>query len=238
MRSVYFGGIAVIVCALLFSVSPAWAIVGPPETPADFTGDWTGTNWSMATVPVYKGAGSFMMISPTTAIMAGHVAPMVNTAVYLGNDGPRIWTSVVFAPDADICIAKVSKPWNNWCIPSGLAIPDNAPAIMIGWGYGGTIYPTYYSPDSSNTRRLKRWGTNTVPLAEQQGSQYVIMKYSKLDAIATEFESGVAGYDSGGGTFVKVGNTWELAGIHDFLMTDVNGNVNGTQDASVKFDYQ
>ena len=65
-----------------------------------------------------------------------------------------------------------------------------------------------------------RFGTNKIQDTEEDStlggftSDIVIADFDGLgEEGSTTYESAVAGFDSGGGWFIKVGNTWQVAGL-------------------------
>lgn len=114
-------------------------------------------------------------------------------------------------------------------------------ATFIGWGVGqGGEIPNqgwYWGDDST---RRQRWGLNTT------GSNYAT--FQGLSMLTTTFDrpgmlgSGSFGDDeftltlgdSGGGLFIKYGNTWKLAGIASAV--EIPGQALYDKDSSALFD--
>lgn len=94
-------------------------------------------------------------------------------------------------------------------------------ATVIGWGVGkGTEVPNQGWNWADDSTRMERWGLNTT------GSSYV--SSGGLSLLYTEFnrpgatlggssagedEASLSLGDSGGGLFIKYGNTWKFAGV-------------------------
>ncbi len=81
---------------------------------------------------------------------------------------------------------------------------------------------------SSGTGGVQRWGSNSVDIASYRANESVYstdtfyMEYSTL-VNATPYETGYAPGDSGGGTFIKDGSTWKLAGVNVYATSDQEG---------------
>ncbi len=84
---------------------------------------------------------------------------------------------------------------------------------IIGWGLGtGGSVPKQGWKWGDDTTRLARWGTNRT------GNQYKTLSGRRFlktafNAKTSPNEAGLAGGDSGGALFVKIGGVWKLAGI-------------------------
>jgi len=93
--------------------------------------------------------------------------------------------------------------------------------VMVGTGNTGSTASTTYYTDDDKTRAL-RWGTNRYDSlirrfeSGSDGTPYstrcIEMSYSMTSSV-TPHESGLGIGDSGGGVFVKDGDTWKLAGM-------------------------
>jgi len=104
--------------------------------------------------------------------------------------------------------------------------------VVVGTGDTGSVAIAFFYTDTASTRAL-RWGTNMYdrlysnpqnssdheyPFTNFTGAHATysfIMDYNKAQYNPTTHESGVGAGDSGGGVFIKDGNTntWKLAGI-------------------------
>ncbi len=215
---------------LLLVCGRASAIVAPPGTPADFTGQWSGTGWSMSTVGVYQwqgGVGSAVAVSAEYLLTVNHIS--VTPGDTWSPDGVNQYTvvSVSHPPAAgdgtpvDLTLVKLDHPLAHWETLYNGNLATNTSVIMIGHGLSGsTAGGDYFTWDTSSPKIL-RWGTNTIDLASGIGTDNGTF-YSNgfamwFDTTGSDYEAGYGEGDSGGGTFIKVGNKWELAGINAYV---------------------
>ena len=143
--------------------------------------------------------------------------------------------------NADLALVRVDNPLPGYYDIYTGDFPSPPPsqeeklsAVIIGFGYKGTVNPggTSYTP-TPGTQGTKRWGTNKIDREYYEdfggGETFeydaIQMTFNTGDADAAAYEAGVATYDSGGGIFVKDGETWKLAGTSTFLYTDPGGYV-------------
>ncbi len=210
------------------AVSPAFSVVAPPNTPADFTGNWTGDDWSMNTVGVFQWmAGSAVAISPHQFLTASHLnsgigqgysVNGVSVTVLNVQHPPGVPGIALVTVDAALPVAQWEQMYNGAYTSAHQytgAYASVPAAIMIGFGISGATYPSYYTWDYA-TGQKERWGTSRIqsPLPLGDGTMGFSMPYNGASDSATQYEAGLANHDSGGGTFVKVGDCWQLAGIN------------------------
>lgn len=213
-----------LLCLLAFCTQ-APAMVAPPGTPVDFTGQWSGTNWSMSTVGVYgwQGVGSAVAVSAEYLLTVNHIPVSVGDS--WSPDGVNYYTVVsVSHPPAggdgravDLTLIKLDQPLTHWETLYKGSLANNPSVIMIGKGLSGsTDGGNYFTWDTSSPRKM-RWGTNTIdmPIGVSNGTYYSNGFVMYFNDDGSDYEAGYANGDSGGGTFIKVGDKWQLAGIND-----------------------
>jgi autotransporter-associated beta strand protein len=212
--------------ALLLSgalTSPAFALItiGPDDSTIQ-TAPANGAPWDFVgeLIDQFGARGSAVYLGNGYMITADHVDSDVSTVML---DGGQFTIDSTYTPyviqGADLRIFRITQ---NPGLPDMPLITSgenafNQPATIIGWGVGkGTPIPNQGWNYGDDTTRLERWGTNTT-----MGSYYVD-PVSGITYLETAFDSSVGGTeaqltsgDSGGGLFIKYGNTWTLAAIND-----------------------
>ncbi len=245
--------LSVLAVLLALVSSPVWAIVAPysDDNIPEFTGQWAGTNWSFGTVGVFQWmAGSAVAISPYQFLTAGHLNTWVGENAPINGVSETVLSVMTPPTDPgttlppDIRLVTVDKPLPlqseqlyNGAYDSARnytgAYDNNPAAIMVGYGFGGETGATSYRWDDPQKPQMKRWGTNRIDgpseLIGSDGTQNVASTRAfsvsfNIFTATTQYEAGVSDHDSGGGTFVKVGDRWQLAG----LMLGVNGDAAGS----------
>ena len=197
-------------------------------------GDWD-VNWDY--VYNYKGS-SAVAIDSYWLLTAAHVAddaPSWNMTIDLTTYTEQFYVDHSAAADpehattADLALVRVDNPLPGYYdIFTGDPAPESKlSAVLIGFGYGGTVNvggASYAFP--AGTQRIKRWGTNKIDeeyIATSGSFVYdaLRMMFDTGGDDFTDYEAGLASYDSGGAVLVKDGEgetaTWKLAGTSTFV---------------------
>jgi len=172
-----------------------WNYVGEVN---DASGVYLGNDWVLTAAHVNN---------PTSFTLNGNV---YNATGVSYNDFTNALTGSANADLHLFQIFNTSTTGTNLGL-SSLALASSSPVtnrtvVMIG--YGG---PSGQGNES--------WGTNTVALSTQSiaVNGYQSLDFTTLNS-GTSYASVVNG-DSGGGAFMKVGSTWQLAGINEAIIT-------------------
>lgn len=181
----------------------------PPE---DVIGRW-GNN------------GSCVVIGPNYVITTRHQGGGLTTPVRIGSVQytiSQIWNHNT----ADLRIAKL----NDANLPNFVGVFGNTNEVgknMVLGGYGvgrgellqkdGITYGYRWAIGSNTTLRM---GTNKILASEPNSvlgsfaSDIIIAGFDGPNEVwSTTYESAPAGYDSGGGWFIKAGGRWKVAGL-------------------------
>jgi hypothetical protein len=173
----------------------------------------------------WANTASCVAVSSNCVISTRHQGGSIGTQVEIGGrtyNVAQIWNHNT----ADLKVAKLSGA----NLTSFVSLYENTDEIskniVIG-GYGngrssllqtgGTTYGYEWDNASNTTRRL---GTNKINDTEDSNtissftSDIIIADFDGLnEGQSTTYESTVARHDSGCGWFIKVGNTWKVAGL-------------------------
>jgi len=244
-------GMIILLCAVLFALNAAAIITGNngvAETAP--SGDW-GVDWS--NVYEYKNCSS-VAVDDYWILTAAHVADDPGSGTLTIGSTDYLQQEIVYHPSADLALVRFDKtfpghyPLYTGTFPTATWPKDRRlSAVMIGCGVTGTVYSTYYTArawnDSPNGSGIKRWGSNKID-GPHNGVNYDVggttgMTYNDGIQIlftlsGTTYEAGVGVYDSGGGTFVKDGGIWKLAGINT-IRYGTAPNYTGTFAISIPF---
>jgi hypothetical protein len=164
-------------------------------------------------------------VSSNCVITTRHQGGNVSTPVEIG--GNTYTVMQIWAHDtADLCIAKLyGANLINFVGIYGGADEVGNEIVIVGYGDGrdsllqkaGITYG-YQWDNSSNT--TLRFGTNKIEDAQNDStvedltSDILIADFDGLnEGESTVYESIGANHDSGGGWFIKVNDTWKLAGL-------------------------
>ena len=115
-------------------------------------------------------------------------------------------------------------------------------ATVIGWGVGkGTEVTNQGWNWADDSTRMERWGLNTTGsnYVSSGGLSLLYTEFNRPGAVlggssAGEDEASLSLGDSGGGLFIKYGNTWKLTGI--VAAVDTPGQALYDKDALTPFD--
>ena len=183
------------------------------------------------TVGRWGSNASCVVVAPNYVITTRHQGGSESTIVTIAGSTytiDQIWTHPDF-PTADFRLAKLhSANLVHYTIPYSLETDEDETkqSVVIG-GYGmgaGAALQTdeitygYLWDGSDNT--TQRWGTNTVDSMQDNStmgpftSDILIADFDELDKnLPEDFQCALAAYDSGGGWFIKVNDTWKVAGL-------------------------
>jgi len=192
-------------------------------------------NWEM--VHKYKNS-SAVAVGSNWLLTAAHVADDGGSGTVLvgGTNYYQqeiIFHSAAYDPEhvnkADLALVRFDKTFPDYCPlytgPFPTINPQKLSAVIVGYGTTGTVYSTYYTTVAWNdpSSGVRRWGSQRID-GPHNGVNYDVggttgmtyndgiqMQFSLGD---TAYEAGVGTYDSGGGSFVKDGGVWKLAGIN------------------------
>ena len=202
--------------ALLFLMAgPVCAIITANNSVAETAP--SGFEWAY----VYAHPdGSCVAVAPNWILTAAHVADYGGDGTLEIGGTHYFLKEIIYHGTADIALIRYDKVFPGYyTIHSGNALL-NADVLMVGFGNTGTVhsgmFSSYYN-DSASGRGNRRWGSNKISSLETWtyevppsfSSTGMVMKF---DAGGTE--AGVGTFDSGGGTFVREGGVWKLAGIN------------------------
>jgi len=215
--------------------APAYAIVEGLEDTSEFdnpSSDWYG----MSLDGIGKvGGGSAVAIGNRWFLTVRHFAIGVGYQISLSDGSLYTVTETYNAPipdgqtyAPDLRIVRVAEETDYWHDLHGGSLTPNAPAVMAGTGYSGTVDPVGDTFNwSYGTPRTWRWGTNSIDgtVSKQVTTGYGTFRSTCLkmefDYGETDYEAGFGNGDSGGGTFVYEDGQWKLAGINAY--TDLLG---------------
>ena len=218
-------------CALVGISPPAYAIVEGLEDTSEFnnpSSDWYG----MSLDGIGKvGDGSAVAIGNRWFLTARHFSVGVGAEIELPDGSLHTVTDGYNAPipsgqtyAPDLRIVRVAEEMDYWRDLYSGSFASNAPAIMAGTGYSGTVDPVHDTfMWNTGTGREWRWGTNSIDgtqlMQVSTGSgtfRSTCLKMGFNDT-RTDYEAGFGNGDSGGGTFVYQDGQWNLAGINAYI---------------------
>lgn len=195
------------------------------------TGDLAGSGWEL------QGRwGGFLgtPIAPNLFVTAGHVGGTVGqTFHFQGVDYPTI--ARFDDPHSDLRIWKVC---GIFPVHAELyTLPDELlkGVVVFGRGTRRGAEVTAASPTGPVLKGwiwgtgdgLQRWGTNVISGIVPQGDTVGDLLSAAFDANGGADEAHLSSGDSGGGAFIRMGNTWKLAGIHYAVDGPFNTSTNG-----------
>jgi len=229
--------------ALTWAPAPSFAVVEGIENSNEFSdpnSPYSGMNWSYNYQTM---GGTSVAIGYFTLLTASHYYintvddddPGYSTFVINGDtwrvagvENLAADPGQTFKPDVRVLhMENLTNPYR--ALPGfydlytydGAWPADERSFVIVGTGDTGSTASPHYYTDTPGTREL-RWGTNRYEtLKRRYETGYDETRYSTLTfemcyskvLSPTPHESGLGDGDSGGGVFVKDGDTWKLAGI-------------------------
>jgi len=177
----------------------------PTGTYADSGWQWQG-DWSL---------GSGTPISAKHFITAKHFWPSAGTKFVYDGVQYEVEDGYDDDPSSDLRIVEIQGVFPEWAPLYTGSDEIDLEAVLLGRGYsrgsevtiGGESKGWLWDSGGQGTRR---WGTNTVSGTADGG---VLLTFT-FDAGAGGDECTLAIWDSGGGVFIKDGDTWKLAGMN------------------------
>jgi hypothetical protein len=190
------------------------------------SGAYVSSGWQ------YEGYyGSYLgtMISPNLFITANHIAgnsttfsyasifsgaPTVNYTIdATANGGTGYW----HIAGTDLLIYKVNGVFPTYAPLYTGSLDASANFVDMGRGSAPsgdvTLSSSLKGYTPGNTDNNVRWGRNTFVAAFTDPSAGPLLM-ATFDANANASEATFSAGDSGGGAFIKVGSTWQLAGVN------------------------
>jgi len=229
-------------------VSSKVLAIAPGRT-GDFpsSGAWSGTTaagkpWNLANSYVYQWntywngtwyIGSAVAVAPNYLLTAGHVGATAGQSYAMIGGTKYTAVSTLTPPNdpgqsvpPDLCLVKVDKTLPGYSPLYTGPFSWGQDLFVVGYGLTGTYIAGQYYTLTAGTDGTPRWGSNKIyytPFEETVGSfSSMIFGMSDYDT-DTDYEAFFGNGDSGGGTFVKVGNQWELAGINAYVTPTSGG---------------
>jgi len=205
------------------ATEPALAVIWHPD------GEPNLTTWTDRPDPNVLGrwtsSASCVAVASNCVITTRHQGSGTGTSVHIAGrtyTAAEIWNY----PSADLRVVKLYGANLTSFVPLYTNTDECSKPLVIG-GYGdgrgallqtGGITYGYEWDNSTNTTR--RLGTNKVKDTEDDSylegytSDIIFADFDGLnDAGSTDYECIPADHDSGGGWFIKDGNTWKIAGL-------------------------
>jgi hypothetical protein len=218
---------------LFWWAGPAFGVVLHPDEGEPNLVTWTDRP-DINVVGRWGSNASCVAVSSNCVITVRHAGGGIDTSVYFDDieyKVKEIWNEPAGGGSADLRVCRIERASGG---PANLVhytspyIDANeiAKEIRIG-GYGDgrdgllqTHGKTYgYTWDNSSNTTL-RWGTNKINDTQDDStigsftSDVIIADFDGLgEGNSTVYEAAVADHDSGNGLFIKVGDTWKVAGL-------------------------
>lgn len=197
------------VFCVLGLVMPSSAIVVQNYGAAESAPSVSGLELDWGHVYNYKGS-SAVAVGGGWLLTAGHVADDAGTGSISADGTVYHQQEVIPHPSADLALVRYDKAFPgsyDLYIGDTPAITDQL--LMVGYGTTGTVSSSFWT-DSNSGRGTKRWGSQRINSTNLGGDEFVM----KFNSFSTTYEAGAGDGDSGGGVFIKDGDTWKLAGIN------------------------
>ncbi|HKL20845.1 MAG TPA: trypsin-like serine protease [Tichowtungia sp.] len=239
------------VIALLFilaSIAPAIVVEDNLTAASPPFGDWD-LNWDY--VYNYRNS-SAVAVGEYWLLTAAHVADDGGTGALTINGTTYLQQEIIVhagtadpdnADNADLALVRYDKPLSGFYDLYAGSFTTASELILVGFGNTGAVFtassgpgppgppvPDYYT-DSGSGRGIRRWGTQDYN-GGGTGSFTIDSLTTTNEVFAmrfvvgeTPYEAGVGIGDSGGGSFIKDGDEWKLAGT----IISRNGNAEETE---------
>ncbi len=178
---------------------------------------WSGRP-SASVVGKWGSNGTCVVISPDCVVTTSHQGGGAGTPVVITGHTYYVAKTEKYS-GKDVRVAKLRlADFSDYVPLYSDANEVGKRIVMAGWGKGrgeeltSTFGQTYgYKWADSSSSQL-RWGTNTIDTLENVNNHSCIE--ADFDGPgATDYETVIAEYDSGGGWFVEQDSQWLLAGL-------------------------
>jgi len=171
---------------------------------------------------------SCVVIAPNHILACKHQGGDVNTPVVIGGVTYRV-DQILNHPTADLRVVKLHSANLSDYVDLYTEPNEIGREIIIagfGRGRGTTVYngnePKGYtwSTGAEYNNYTQRWGTNRVEandiaVSTSGTSHVLIADFDALDTnSSTVYEGALAQYDSGGGWFIKSGESWQVVAVN------------------------
>jgi hypothetical protein len=181
-------------------------------------------------------------ISPSQFITASHVGGSVGSP-FIGSDGLSYTTTGVVTRN-DLAIWTVSGSLPTYAPLYTGSSETSSPMVLFGSGAGrGAEVRAPAATDANNLRgwawggtSALRWGTNQFDFSVASYPGVGAALVADFDRNGGADEATVAGGDSGGATFVRNGNQWQLAGVVFGVQSSVRTSPTGANMTAAIFD--
>lgn len=188
---------------------PGWANIGYMS---NGTGIYLGDGWVLAPYHVYRYQAGYSSIQ-----LDRWYDEIPGTSRRIEFAGPGSYADLVMFringdPDLDL-ITISHAAWSGSKSATIVSTGRTKDGNKQDWIIDGHTYSGFATTDT----RAKQWGKNWI--YDLYGSVDSGAGYGHTEALWSRFDTGrsdeaqAVGKDSGGGAFVKVGSTWELAGL-------------------------
>lgn len=199
---------------LFFSMQASGLVLHPNNEPPT---SWSGRP-SSNVVGRWGSNSSCVVISADCVATTNHQGGGVGTAVVI--DGQTYYVARVERDGAtDVRVAKLRLAELSEFVPLYTGSGELLRSFVLG-GYGkgrgtelitsGTVYGYTWSLTPNTTLR---WGTNIIDSIHPSDSKIIIADFDAPGRRATDYETIIAEYDSGGGWFVEDSSQWKLMGL-------------------------
>ncbi|MCD4699573.1 MAG: PEP-CTERM sorting domain-containing protein [Phycisphaerae bacterium] len=211
--------ISLAVAAVLFLavVMPAHAIVyynGSTDNTTAPTEDYAGSGWQWQGD---WGPGSGTAISSKHFITVKHYGwTFDSNSAFTLNGVTYHYSSHEDDPNSDLRIVTIQETFSSWApLYTG---SDELGERSVIFGRGETrgdevkVGEELKGWEWSDTDGTRRWGTNKISAVTDNGGTMLTAKFN-TNALDGVNEATLAKWDSGGGWFIKDGDTWKLSGV-------------------------
>lgn len=199
-----------------------------------------------ARLSIAGGIGSGTLIAPGWVLTAAHVvtgsggAPLSLASISVSINGESRgvtaiaihpgWTGSNFTAGTDLALVQLTAPVTSVTPAARLsgAVPLGSELVLTGYGafgFGsiglidppGTLRAVTNTFDAPASSVYPSWSSSLALMDFDAPATSVFNRFGSTDA--TAMEGSPATGDSGGGSFVLMGGSWLLAGVHSFTFT-------------------